>query len=346
MKRILTLLMISGQAMVALAQDNGQKPYQTKSLAGDDISSVIVNTSAGSITVIGENGGNPRVEVYVNGNKDNHELSKEEIQNRLDKYYDLDVTVTGHEVKATAKNKNLSGEMDWSKGLSISFKVYVPVSVSTDLHTSGGGIVMDNLSGSEEFSTSGGGLALNKLSGKIKGHTSGGGIALSNSSDDIDLTTSGGAITAKDCSGKISLGTSGGGLDLENLKGTISAHTSGGGIRGNNIEGELLAHTSGGGINLKGMSCSLEAQTSAGSMTIEMAHVGKYLKLNTSAGNLNLHLPASQGYDLNLSADRINNQAAANFKGTWDERNVNGSINGGGIPVEAHASSRINVSLN
>jgi hypothetical protein len=346
MKRIFTLFVISCQAVVALAQDNGKTPYMTKSLTGDGITSVIVNTSAGGITVIGENGGSPRVEVYVNGNNDNHQLSKEEIQKRLDEYYDLDVSVSGHEVKATAKMKHSFENFDGKKGLSIAFKVYVPVQVSTNLHTSGGGIVLDNLSGSEEFNTSGGGLSLNKLSGKIHGHTSGGGIQLSNSSDDIDLQTSGGGITAKDCSGSISLGTSGGGLTLINLKGTIKAHTSGGGIRGNSIEGELIVNTSGGGIDLQQMNCSLEANTSAGSMNIGMAHAGKYLKLNTSAGNLNLKLPSGQGYDLNLSADKISDQIANNFHGTWDKQSVSGSVNGGGIPVEAHASSRINISVN
>ena len=346
MKRFLTLLIISCQAAVVLAQDNGQTPYLTKSLAGADINSVVVSTSAGGIVVKGDDGGSPRVEVYIHGNNGKGDLPKEEIQKRLDESYDLSVTVNGHEVTAIAKRKHDGDNMDWQKGLSIGFKIYVPVHVSTNLRTSGGGIILDNLSGSEEFTTSGGGLVVTKLSGKVHGHTSGGGIQISDCSDDIDMVTSGGGIQAKDCSGNINLQTSGGGLQLKNLKGNIKAHTSGGGIIGKNIEGELIAGTSGGGIDMKEMNCSLEANTSAGSMDIEVVHAGKFLKLNTSAGNLNLHLPASQGYDLNLTAERINDQVASNFHGTWEKNSVNGSVNGGGIPVQASASSHININFN
>lgn len=279
MKTYLTLFIVACQSVVALAQDNNKTPYLTRSLANDAISSVMVNTSAGGIEVSGRSGEAPRVEVYIRGNN-NRELSREEIQKRLDEDYDLSVTVSGHEVKAIAKNKhNFSN--NWRNQLSISFKIFVPEQVSTELKTSGGGIRLDHLKGNEDFSTSGGGLQLDKLSGTIHGRTSGGGIDVSNSDDNIDLETSGGGITANTCSGKIRLQTSGGGLRLENLKGDITAHTSGGGVEGRNIEGELITSTSGGGIDLKDMNCSLDANTSAGSLNAQMKHVGKYLRLNS-----------------------------------------------------------------
>jgi len=344
MKTYLTLFIVACQSMVVLAQDGENKtPYLTKSLAGDAISSVIVTTSAGGISVSGATGQEPRVEVYIQGNN-GRKLSKEEIKRRLEEDYDMNIEVNGHELIATVKNRH--DFSNWRESMSISFKIFVPEHVSTELKTSGGGISLDNLKGNETFTTSGGGLAINRLSGMIHGHTSGGGIDVSNSSEDIDLTTSGGGIVAKNCSGKIRLSTSGGGLVLEDLKGDINAHTSGGGVEGNHIEGELVTHTSGGGIDLKHMSCSLDANTSAGDLNAQMDQVGKYLKLNATSGGIALRLPAKQGLDLNLNAGRINDQIANGFKGEWNNRHVDGSVNGGGIPVSAHADGYIDVNFN
>lgn len=347
MKTYLTLFIVACQSVVALAQDNdGKAPYSTKSLANDAISSVMVSTSAGGINVSGRPGEAPRVEVYIRGNN-GRELSKEEIQKRLARDYDMNIAVNGHELSATVKTKhNFS---NWTQSLSISFKIFVPQQVATNLKTSGGGIVLDNLKGNETFSTSGGGLVIDKLSGIIRGRTSGGGIDVSNSSEDIDLSTSGGGITAKNCTGKMKLITSGGGIELSNLKGNIVAHTSGGGVEGRNIEGELVTGTSGGGIDLKGMSCSLDASTSAGNLDVEMKQAGKYVKLTASSGDVNLSLPLKQGLDLSLRGESVSQRPSkiSSFTGEWGKNRINGSVNGGGIPVEASAGSgNLNVRFN
>jgi DUF4097 and DUF4098 domain-containing protein YvlB len=347
MKTYLTILIAACQSVAVFAQDNdGKTPYLTKSLTGESISNVTVSTSAGGISVSGQNGQQPRVEVYIRGNN-GRDLSREEIKKRLEEDYDMNISVNGHELSAVVKSKHNFG--NWRQNMSISFKIYVPHEVSTNLRTSGGGIHLDNLKGEENFNTSGGGLDIDRLTGTIHGHTSGGGIDVSNSGDDIDLETSGGGITAKYCQGKIHLVTSGGGLQLENLKGNINAHTSGGSVEGFNIEGELITGTSGGGIDLKGLSCSLDANTSAGSLSAEMKHVGKYLKLSTSAGDVDLLLPIKQGLDLNFRGEGVNQRprSMGNFTGTWEKNRVNGSINGGGPSVNAYASSgNVNVRFN
>ena len=347
MKTYLTLFIVACQSVVALAQDNDNRtPYLTKSLAKDAINSVVVTTSGGGIEVSGQSSEQPRVEVYIRGNND-RKLSNEEIKKRLDEDYDLSVNINGHEVTAIAKAKHRI--TDWHNSISISFKVYVPEQVTTELKTSGGGIILDHLKGNENFTTSGGGLKIDHLSGMIHGRTSGGGIIIENSNEDIDLETSGGGIIAKKCDGKIRLHTSGGGLILEDLKGNIDAHTSGGGVEGNNIEGELTTSTSGGGIILKEMNCSLDASTSAGSLIAQMKQVGKYLKLNANSGNIELELPLKQGLDLDLRGDRVNQHPwkLSDFTGDWSKDHIRGTVNGGGIPVNADASNgNLNVKFN
>lgn len=347
MKTYLTILIVACQSIVAIAQDNDSKaPYLTKSLSGDAISSVVVSTSAGGITVSGQSGQEPRVEVYIKGNN-GKELTKAEINKRLAEDYDMNIAVNGHELSATVKNKKLSGH--WQESISISFKIYVPEQVNTNLKTSGGGIVLDHLKGNENFTTSGGGLIIDHLVGDIKGRTSGGGIEVTKSSNNIDLITSGGGIIAKGCEGKIRLITSGGGLELSDLKGTIVANTSGGGIEGKNVEGDLSVGTSGGGIDLKGMSCSLAANTSAGNLSVQINKVGSFVKLVASSGNIEISLPVSQGMDLNLRGEKVNQHPSNinGFTGEWKKDHVSGSVNGGGIPVSANASSgSVNVKFN
>jgi DUF4097 and DUF4098 domain-containing protein YvlB len=260
------------------------------------------------------------------------DLSKEEIQKRLDEKYDLNIAVSNNKLTATAKTKEKI--KDWKKALSISFRIYVPQNVSTELTTSGGSIHLTNLSGNQDFTTSGGSLHIDGLSGKVNGRTSGGSIHLENSKDDIELTTSGGSIHAKNNSGNLNLSTSGGSLELKDLKGTIKATTSGGSVLGKDT-----ATTSGGNIQLSGLSCSLETATSGGNIDVSFKELGKYVKISNSAGNIALQLPKGKGFDLKLEASRIKTDRLENFSGKMEEDEVNGKLNGGGVPVTVRAGS-------
>lgn len=229
--------------------------------------------------------------------------------------------------------------MNWKKGLNISFKVFAPKNVNTNLATSGGSISLANLTGNEDFSTSGGSIHVDNVGGKIKGRTSGGSIDVANSKDDISLSTSGGSIHAENSTGNLRLSTSGGSLDLTDLKGNIQANTSGGSINGNNIEGELSTSTSGGSVHLSDLACSVEASTSVGTIDVSVKSLGKYIKLSNSGGNIALAIPGNKGVDLRLSGDRVSTPSLSNFNGRMDKNEVEGKMNGGGVPVTVRAGS-------
>lgn len=341
MKTYFLLLLAACQGVVCLAQD--KKPYMTKPLTSDAINAVFVNTSGGSITVSGAAGQPPRIEVYVT---DNHGSvpSDDQIKSRLEKDYSLDVSVSDHAVHATAKRKHDS--WSWNNSLSISFKVYVPQNVASNLSTSGGSIHLDNLKGEEKFETSGGSLSIDKLTGNIHGRTSGGSIQVSNSGNIIDLETSGGSIHADNCIGSIKLETSGGSLHLSNLNGKIDAGTSGGSIQGTTIAGDLHTGTSGGSVNLTDLSCSLDTYTSGGSINVQLKQLGKFVKIGANGGHVSLQIPSGQGADLNLSGNRVDANLGSNFNGSKDKDHINGKLNGGGIPINVSADSHINLTMN
>ena len=342
MKKFFLLTLITALSLSVIAQD--KTPYMTKSLSSESVKSTEVQTSGGSISVTGVNAAaETKVEVYISGNNGKNEISKEEIAQRLEKY-DLNVSVSNNRLTAIAKPKERN--MDWKKGLSISFKIYVLKNISTDLTTSGGSISLTNLTGDQRFTTSGGSLHIDNVGGKMDGRTSGGSIDLKNSRDDIDLTTSGGSIKANNCDGKMRLTTSGGSLNLEGLKGDIKASTSGGSVNGRNIGGELVTHTSGGSIHLYDLACSVEASTSGGGIDVEIKELGKYVKLSNSGGGIDLQLPKGKGVDLDLSGNRIKTDQLGNFDGKIEDDNLQGKLNGGGVPVRVRSSSgRINLAF-
>ncbi|MBK0379176.1 DUF4097 family beta strand repeat-containing protein [Mucilaginibacter segetis] len=340
MKRIFLLLLVASQTVFASAQDS-RTPYLTKALSSS-IRNVFVKTSGGSISVSGESGQTPRLEVYIVGNN-NQNLSKEEISKRLNEDYTLDIDVHDNELHITAKNKQ--NMFNWRKSLSIGFKIYVSRQTASNLNTSGGSIHIDNVTGEQNFSTSGGSLHVDNVTGVIRGFTSGGSIQVSNAKQDIQLTTSGGSINASNCEGNIKLSTSGGSLNLNNLSGTIRASTSGGSVHGNRITGELITGTSGGSVNLSAISGSVDASTSAGSMHVQMLSVSKYVKIDASSGHVDLQLPSNKGLDLDLRGNRVSFNSTA-FTGRKEKDRVDGKVNGGGTPVEVAGNGSVNVTFN
>jgi hypothetical protein len=321
----------------SFAQDH-ETPYLVKTYQSTEVKNLHVQTSGGSITVIGGTANEARVEVFVKGNNGSDKLSKEAIEDRL-KDYELSIKKEGETIHCIAKNKNESNWSNWKKGLSISFKIYSPEKIATNLVTSGGSISLKNLTGNLDFTTSGGGLNLQDLGGNIKGRTSGGGINISDCRDKIDVTTSGGGINAENCKGDVKLNTSGGGLKLKDLDGNIKATTSGGSVKAENIKGELLTSTSGGSINLGNISASVKASTSGGSIDADIKSLGKYLSLSTSAGNIRVRMPLDKGINLDLDGQKVKMPTLANFSGKIEKDRVNGSLNGGGISVKMDASS-------
>ena len=339
MKKLLVLLAFVIPAFALRAQDdNGRTPFLTKSLTKESIKNVDVTTSGGSINVVGGNAADARVEVYVWANNDGRgTLSKDEIQKRINEDYDLNISVEGNKLTASAKPKDRN--MNWKRSLSISFKVFVTENVGTHLRTSGGSIGIKNLSGVQDFATSGGSLNIQKVSGQINGRTSGGSIDISDSKDNIDVETSGGSIHAENCSGTISLGTSGGSLTLKQLQGDIKATTSGGSINGGEIRGDLEAHTSGGNVDLNALYCGLETSTSGGNIDVEIKEFGKQVKITNSGGNIDLTMPKNKGVNLRLRGDKIKVESLENFSGRKDDDEIDGTLNGGGIPVTVKAGS-------
>jgi DUF4097 and DUF4098 domain-containing protein YvlB len=289
------------------AQSPDEKPYLVKSFPADGFKSLRMLTSGGNVTVTGQSSGEARIEMYVRASNWDDKLSDAEIKERLEKYYEVEISKDATSVNATAKRRQ---DVKWAQenGLSISFRAYVPMGVATDLKTSGGNVSMENLNGQQT------------------------------------AATSGGNIEVKNVKGNATVRTSGGNIEVDGFNGTLDAITSGGNIEAEDAKGGLKLRTSGGNLELSSVSGNLEAQTSGGNIEARITELGERISLTTSSGDVDVKMPLDQGMDLDLKGNEVKINMK-NFKGVVEDDRVQGKLNGGGIPVTISTSSG-NVDVN
>ena len=221
--------------------------------------------------------------------------------------FEIDISQTGNRITASAKRE--SGITGFFRGtpISISFEVYAPAGSSVEGSTSGGSLLVENIH------------------------------------NNINMRTSGGSVTAKDLSGNIALRTSGGNISLENLNGIISARTSGGTLNINKVFGTAELSTSGGSIRISESGGKLSARTSGGSIRADFVEFSDDIELRTSGGNINITLPSTDHFNLELSGFRVDTELR-NFSGRSERNSISGRIGNGG-PLLAARTSGGSVSL-
>lgn len=291
------LLMMWAISAAQGMQRNGDDPYRVETFSVNTPGNLEVQTSGGHITVEGSENGRVRVEMYVS--KNGRSLSPSDTD--LDEY-EITIEQNGNQVNAIAKRENSSNWKFWqNNNTSVSFVVYTPREMSTDLRTSGGHIKTTELTGTQQIKTSGGHLELANLQGTVNARTSGGHIDISGVSGKVEARTSGGHIDAQDTEGSLAVRTSGGHIDLKNIAGTVEASTSGGSISAN------------------------------------ITKMGEFARLKTSGGNVDITVPRNIGLDLDLHGSRVRTELE-NFSGSMEDDDVEGAVNGGGPMLSARTS--------
>jgi DUF4097 and DUF4098 domain-containing protein YvlB len=332
MKNIAFTFILAASSLALHAQNaESNYLYSTKSFKDASPKKITVGTSHGNISVSDVPASQTRVEVYVHSNQGNQDLSKQEIQKRLDEYYILEISLSGDVLNASVRQKK---DMLFNEpGLSISFVIYAPKTASGILKTSHGNIDLRGMEGSQDLETSHGDITISKITGKIVGQTSHGNVSVTDCNNDIDVSTDHGDITGRNCEGTIKLITSHGNIELTSLKGKVRAGTSHGNVSANNIGGELTASTSHGNVNLDGMSCSVNASTDHGDISMSATNITGEIVMNNGNGNISLELPKGKGLDLDLQGRYVSVDGMQNFSGSKSKDLVKGSTNGGGTKV-------------
>lgn len=246
------LLMVAVQTGFAQSSDD---VYRVEEFNTSGDVNLEVQTSGGSIEVIGSNNTEVRVEMFVRHRGRYVEQGDADLSD-----YDINITQSGNTVKAIADRKSNRG-WNWNNdGYSISFVVYAPQETRSRLRTSGGSLTVRALSGSQELRTSGGSISAEGIAGEMHFRTSGGSISINDSRGDADVNTSGGTIR------------------VDQLVGNLDAKTSGGSIRLSAMQGDVTAKTSGGSIHAEIIVPSnvIDLKTSGGSITIDVPQENGY----------------------------------------------------------------------
>lgn len=259
---MLGMILIAAQTSVAQSKED---VYRIEEFSVSGNVNLLVETSGGSIEVLGSSEDEVVVEMYVRRRGQYIEPGEANLDD-----YDISISQDGNTVKAIVDRKS-GGVWNWNNrdSYSISFIVYTPKQTRTRLKTSGGSLVAKNLEGTQE------------------------------------LRTSGGSITTEGIEGEMVLKTSGGSISIDDVRGNVEAKTSGGTIRANALFGNLDAHTSGGSISLKGIEGNVDARTSGGSINAEIVAPSENIDLKTSGGSITITVPKGNGYDIDLDGPRV-----------------------------------------
>lgn len=221
--------------------------YKVERFAVKDNVKISVETSGGSIDVIGKNTDEVTVEMYVRKRGDYVKANEEDLKD-----WDILIFESNNQVTAQAKRKKKNG-WNWGRNNpSVSFVVYTPKQSTSDVRTSGGSIEFLNLTGNQVGRTSGGSISAEGIQGDLEVRTSGGSISLREVEGSANARTSGGRIKAESITGNIDVRTSGGSISLEGINGSVDASTSGGSINAEvtSPNGFIDLRTSGGSITV------------------------------------------------------------------------------------------------
>lgn len=185
-----------------------------------------------------------------------------------------------------------------SSSTAYNFIISVPVRASLELNASGGNIDIANVNGAHSLRTAGGNIGIERVNGDVKAYTAGGNI------------------TASDMKGVLHLVSLGGNVDL------------------NAVDGDTRFRIVGGSLNLAGMRGDVIGETQGGGISGEILHILHGIDLAARGGSIQLAIPTMSGLNLNVRGNPVKVNRLQNFDGEIRTTILNGTLNGGGIPVK------------
>jgi Putative adhesin len=262
--RIRTLLMILVAALIASVALSAEKTFDKRFdvAAGGHLR---LDTDFGSVNLVGGAGHEVAIHAQMNGS---------------DAFLaHLDITAEQASSGVTVTARAARSWYDWF-GFGerrMHFTIEVPRDYSVELRTAGGYLDVRN------------------LNAPVRGATSGGSIVVRDVTGSVQMHTSGGSIDAERLNGTTELGTSGGSISVTDARGDLDVHTSGGGIRLRNIDARVTAATSGGSVHAEMRSNrGISLSTSGGTIGLLLPeNVGASIDASTSGGRVSSTLPLS-----------------------------------------------------
>jgi hypothetical protein len=216
--------------------------------------------------------------------------------------YRITMLQRGNEILASVEQKSAEAGF-FSDQMKFSYKIFVPQSMSSEMKTSAGDI---------------------KISGMEGQHM---------------VKTGGGKVTAKNIRGKLGAYSASGNIDISNSSGTLYAQTEAGKLSILDSHGEIRLKTNAGNITARRISGSLLARTGSGDIEADFLNVSTGISLDANSGDIDLRVPASIGYDLNLRGTEVRMSDQDLVSGAQKTNEIRGTIRGGGATINLTTKS-------
>lgn len=263
---LLVLLLCMFSSAFAQSPDDA---YRIETFSVDNLPTVQIETSGGSINTIGHSENSVRVEMYVRRNNRYYSPSDTDLDD-----FEINISQSANTVTVSAERENsgIGGWFNNNRNFSISFVVYTPSESIVNGSTSGGSVSAENIVHTLNLRTSGGSINLDQTYGNINVRTSGGGIRVTDSGGALSARTSGGSIRADlgEVTGDLDLRTSGGSIRI-NVPGETGCDLN---LRGNRVNVDLVNFTGSSERNsiegsMNGGGYKITARTSGGSVNLD-----------------------------------------------------------------------------
>ena len=211
----------------------------------------------------------------------------------------------GDHIIAAVEDKK-SGHVPASNDIKFHFVVQTPEKVSTNLRTFNGDIFLENVDGHHY---------------------------VQNQSGDVNI---------QNTSGEIRVVSTLGNIELINLRGTIWAKTVNGSVNAVANSGEVRVRSVSGNITASNIIGTLVSATTSGDIFAQFRDVSKGISLETVSGDIELFLPAKNGYNIEGNAMRYDLEGLDEriiSQRNQNHRQLHVVIREGGLPVHISTMS-------
>ena len=278
-----------------------------------------VNTAGGDILIDGSARNRVEIEVFIK-TEDQVIQSSDDLLQKFNKYYTLEIKQDGNQVIASAKR--LGKPNKWHFAFGVTFKIKAPFDMTNSLNAYNGNIEVKDQNGPQKLTTSLGNIYLQNIVGEVQISATSGVVQLNKQEGNVFLRNSGGDLDINECKGKIDIINSGGDLQIKGSDGDIIIRSSGGNV--------MIGNSSAGVV---------EVINSGGKIEVDLENLSQELKLNTSGGDIDAFIkPASEGLNLDLKAEKIFFDLPEVFSGEVKTKSVNGIVSNGGTSVKMNAT--------
>ncbi len=175
----------------------------------------------------------------------------------------------------------------------------------------------------------------------LQAHSGSGNVEVAGIRSPAQVTTGSGDIRGHDLGRGLKAQTGSGNIRVEDTAAPLDAQTGSGDIEASLTgSGDINAHTGSGTIQLRGVKGGLKAQTGSGNIEADGAVAGPW-ELHSGSGNVRLAVGSSTGFNLNVhtSSGSIHSELPITVQGSMGEKQLSGTVKGGGPTVEVSTSS-------